>query len=239
MLLSNLEVIRFLSSEVVPCWESLRSVPVVTLDAGGGRVLKRTLGGNTAFFLCSPRGEVVDVYPGVLTPEDFLAVVAEGMSILRAGGHEGLEQRVLNVHRLAQSDSHLPFGSVPISASKALVESPLLKGLSLRSEFPAPGPSLPGLELTWELSKQPATSMQVIANLGLPAVPDLGRRVVDADSQQNRTAVRRLVHQMLASTQRLHTPEELKEPVFKGILHLDLDDPWLGLVGFEIPGSPR
>ena len=73
-----------LQDRYVLCWQSVRDVPKVTIDFGGGKVLERTLKGNTAFYLCRPDGRVVDILPGVYTPEDFLSELG------RTGGRYGV-----------------------------------------------------------------------------------------------------------------------------------------------------
>ena len=52
-------------------WESLRPVPIVTVDYGEGRTVKRTLTGNSIHYLLSPAGEVVDAIPGLVDAETF------------------------------------------------------------------------------------------------------------------------------------------------------------------------
>lgn len=52
-------------------WSSERAVPVVTIDMGDGRVVKRTLTGNSAHYLLDENGRPLDVMPGVVTPARF------------------------------------------------------------------------------------------------------------------------------------------------------------------------
>src|SRR5262245_58426354 len=62
-------------------WQSVRPVPRVTIDFGDGRTLERTLHGNVATFFCTAEGRVFDVAPGVGTPEDFLARLAQASAL--------------------------------------------------------------------------------------------------------------------------------------------------------------
>lgn len=238
MLLSDESVIRFLSKEVVPCWESLRPVPVVTIDAGDGRVLRRTLGGNTAFFLCTAEGEVVDVYPGISVPTDFLSLVSEGLAMLRTRGENPLLLWMRTFHSEALRGHALANDSVRVSASKSVVESPLLRSIHARATDPAPahGHSLiPGIV---DQSKQPLSPSEILHSLGLQGASHPGKLAVELDSRQNRTALRALVHASFAQQSRLMTPLELRDVVFRDLLHLDLNDPWLGLLIHDVPGTP-
>src|SRR5260370_25733465 len=73
VLLSDPDVIRFVNENFIPCWQMVRPVPQITIEFGDGRKLKRTLGGNTVIEICLPDGRVVDAFPGLYTPEDFLS----------------------------------------------------------------------------------------------------------------------------------------------------------------------
>jgi hypothetical protein len=75
VLLSDEKVKKLLTEEVVPVWESVRAAPKITIDFGGGKKLERTLKGNTVIYLCTPDGKVIDAFPGVYTPEDFLTQI--------------------------------------------------------------------------------------------------------------------------------------------------------------------
>ena len=72
MLFAHPDVRAFIAAHFVPAWESVRAVPTVTIDFGGGRILKRTVNGNVATYICAPDGRVVDILPGLSTPEAFL-----------------------------------------------------------------------------------------------------------------------------------------------------------------------
>lgn len=52
-------------------WESVRPVPIVTIDYGNGTVVKRTLTGNSIHYLLSPQGQVIDALPGLMDADTF------------------------------------------------------------------------------------------------------------------------------------------------------------------------
>ncbi len=229
MLLSDARVQKVLQDRYVLCWQSVRDVPKVTIDFGGGKVLERTLKGNTAFYLCRPDGRVVDILPGVYTPEDFLSELGrtEGMS----------DQEVREWHR-RESPPDLAGAPKEITASKMVVESPLLKALETPTH-----PARAGGESAFaryaatlrDLSDAPRTRAEVTSR-----IPDgtgsAGERMVREDSQRNVRWVRPGVHLLLASG--LRRPAELRSAVFKDLLGVPLDDPYLGLGEPVIPGTP-
>ncbi len=75
-LYANENVSKFLREQFVLVWGSERPVPVVTIDMGDGRVLKRTITGNSAHYVLSPDGAVVDVLPGLFDPASFAGALA-------------------------------------------------------------------------------------------------------------------------------------------------------------------
>ena len=52
-------------------WETVRPVPVITIDFGDGRVVRRTITGNSAHYLLDANGRPLDVLPGLYGPAAF------------------------------------------------------------------------------------------------------------------------------------------------------------------------
>lgn len=68
---------EMLRDEFVLHWESVRPVPVITIDMGDGRTLKRTITGNSAHYILDPNGRVVDCLPGLYASGTFERFVGE------------------------------------------------------------------------------------------------------------------------------------------------------------------
>lgn len=81
MLFSNPEVSTFVRENFVAAWEGVRPVPVAEIDFGNGRTLKRTLNGNIATYVCKPDGRVVDVIPGLNSPEAYLRDLRHALNL--------------------------------------------------------------------------------------------------------------------------------------------------------------
>jgi hypothetical protein len=64
-------IASLLSDRFILHWESLRPVPVVTIDFGDGHVVKRTLTGNSIHYLLASDGKVIDALPGLMNAETF------------------------------------------------------------------------------------------------------------------------------------------------------------------------
>ncbi|MFO0744679.1 MAG: hypothetical protein U1F43_03260 [Myxococcota bacterium] len=58
-------------------WESVRQAPKITIDFGDGKVLTRTVTGNSMHYLLDAKGRVVDALPGVVGPAAFVAWLDE------------------------------------------------------------------------------------------------------------------------------------------------------------------
>jgi len=72
VLFSNPEISAYINKNFEPAWESVRSVPTITLDFGNGQKVTRTLHGNIATYVCTADGSIIDVIPGVYEPQAYL-----------------------------------------------------------------------------------------------------------------------------------------------------------------------
>lgn len=267
-MLSEPRVARFIGDNFVPCWQSVRPVPRVTIDFGSGRKLIRTLGGNTIIEICLPDGRVIDAFPGLYTPDDFLAEARQTLEFARTldpTKPEGvLSTAVIAWHRARGVAP--PRAPIPISVEKSMVESPLLRALrakptvspstdllvrELGREDPAPkaGESpraALGRVSAWleDVSKQPATAEQLRQRfLALPEdrrpTPEqVGEMALRLDSRTNVSQVRPAVHALFATFDRLARGNVCRDAVFRHLLHLPVDDPYLGLADVLVPGTP-
>jgi hypothetical protein len=80
-LYANAEISDALRENFVLHWKSVRPVPKVTIDFGDGRKLERTVTGNSAHYILTPDGEVVDCLPGLYGPQAFLRRISAGLSV--------------------------------------------------------------------------------------------------------------------------------------------------------------
>jgi hypothetical protein len=217
-LFSNDQVAQFINANFEPTWEMVREVPIIHIDFGGGNVLTRTLHGNILTSVCTADGKTLDALPGIYNPPGYLDqldqfrllaqtfawVPAENRDEWVRKYHERQAARIARnqpVQRFVEAKEVLPVG-------KALVErrpEALLAG-----KQPNPAPAAPN-------------------PLALREPTDLaGWKALAEDTQLNETTRRRQIHEMLAK-EGLVTPATILKPVYKDVLHADLDDPYLGL----------
>ncbi|MGI9516500.1 MAG: hypothetical protein ACR2NP_05625 [Pirellulaceae bacterium] len=72
MLFSDETIADTINEQFEPVWVSLREVPRVTIDFGNGHVIRRTLHGNIATWICDSDGTAIDVLPGIYEPQSYL-----------------------------------------------------------------------------------------------------------------------------------------------------------------------
>jgi hypothetical protein len=85
-LYANTQVGDYLRDHFILHWESVRPVPVITIDMGDGRKVVRTITGNSIHYVLDARGRVVDALPGLYGAQAFLKALAPAEQIGRAMG---------------------------------------------------------------------------------------------------------------------------------------------------------
>ena len=224
MLLSDAAVGKYLQENFILCWNSVRPAPKVTIDFGNGKTLERTIKGNTAFYLCRADGTVVDSLPGVYKPDDFLDELKLSVPLLDLSDKE-----VLQRHQM-----QLAIGSMDMNEAigKGAVESPLVMALEPTT--------LPKLRVEGEIMDVSAEPLafEDYEKKYLPGEGSLAERALEADSQSSLTVLRPAVHKWFGELARLPSLSQARKPIYKDILKVDLDDPYLGLKVDGLPGTP-
>ncbi len=83
LLYPNPALAELLRQRFVLHWSSERPAPKLTIDLGEGRSVTTTITGNSAHFVLDPAGRPVDVIPGLVAPESFIAALTRGEQIAR------------------------------------------------------------------------------------------------------------------------------------------------------------
>jgi hypothetical protein len=92
VLYANPRVSQFLRDTYVLAWSSERPVPRMTLDYGDGRIVTRTLTGNSVHYVLDARGRIVDALPGLYGPAAFERGLRESLDLARKSGTLGDEE---------------------------------------------------------------------------------------------------------------------------------------------------
>src|SRR5215510_6475937 len=76
VLYSNSAIADQLRSRFVLHWQTVRPVPLITIDFGDGRKLERTITGNSIHYILDSDGQLIDALPGVYGPAAFARSLA-------------------------------------------------------------------------------------------------------------------------------------------------------------------
>lgn len=135
-LYANAEVSKVLRERFVLHWKTVRPVPLVTIDFGDGRRIRRTLTGNSIHYILDAKGRPVDALPGLYGPRAFLVALEKaGQLALQtvSNSDRKWEAALRNYHRAQLSSLLLawqadvrrlgvPQNVFPISAVGAAIE---------------------------------------------------------------------------------------------------------------------
>ncbi|HEU0031087.1 MAG TPA: hypothetical protein VFQ53_10680 [Kofleriaceae bacterium] len=114
-LYANANVSKFLREHFVLYWSTERPVPKVTIDMGDGRQIVRTVTGNSAHYVLAEDGSVLDVLPGMYTPQIFEAELGKSLVLAKRVQAVAPAQRtaaVIAFHRDGFAKRHATFKSV-------------------------------------------------------------------------------------------------------------------------------
>ena len=100
-LYANQSVSASLRERFVLHWQSVRPVPVVTIDFGDGRTLRRTVTGNSIHYVLDADGRPIDALPGLYGPQAFLRGIerAEQLAQMLAGSAANRNEVLAAYHR--------------------------------------------------------------------------------------------------------------------------------------------
>jgi hypothetical protein len=221
VLFSQKSVADFINQSFEPVWESVRPVPIVRIDFGNGNVLTRTLHGNILTSICTPGGFLVDALPGIYQVTEYLAQLNLLCAVAKNAQAAPLARRDLLVRAYHRGQAQaLKKNAKPgevaaaqrvVPITKRRVERPIELALLPRQAFPMP--------LAQQKQEKPA----------LAAAEDVANwKELEEDTRLNERTRRLQIHELLARSG-LVNPEKVTRPIYKDVLHADLDDPYLGL----------
>jgi len=251
-LFSQDPVANFVNDQFEPVWESVRPVPIVRIDFGNGNVLTRTLHGNILTSVCTPEGNVLDALPGIYTQEAYLdrldqlklmaRQVAEMTPPQRAGWLQAYHRRAALALAQNQPPERFAAQLLRLPVGKGVIENPverLVGGPGQgqgANQFAVNQPYIP-----YNVAPVFPGNPYVPSQAGLAGLADAGPKLpgtttedlkgwqaLAEDTRLNENTRRRQIHELLAASGQVQ-PGRVLKPIYKDVLHADLDDPYLGL----------
>jgi len=229
VLFSNDQIAEFINQNFEPAWESVRPVPMVTIDFGGGHILTRTLNGNIATYVCNGDGTSLDVLPGIYEPKTYLEQLSQFVSLFRWVRQDGdLVAAVTRYHQrqadaLANGKPALVVAEAAMPITKKRIERPLkLTRMPAKTRMPEEVVSADA-DSTDGRYYGPST------DASLDTREPLARWKLLAEDTRINERIRRLaIHRYLAHRETV-SPGDITKWLYREVLHADLDDPYLGL----------
>ena len=212
ILYSDPAIASLLRERFVLHWQSLRPVPVLTVEFGDGRSFKRTVTGNSIHYVLAPDGQVIDAMPGLIAPRVFEREIAELADFVTSGfdaaGQRDYQRRkseLLRGRSFTNDDVALP------PATLARITSAM-----------APAPRLSARAAAERAVSKLRVEAPAIRQLGnpMPALAD--------DTLLNMTQLRRTILGWLMEKPTSDVGP-LNERVYAELFLTPLDDPWMGL----------
>ena len=232
MLFSNDEVVDFVEQHFECAWRSVGEAPRATIDFGGGRVMERTLGGNIVTWICDDEGRVIDVLPGLMDAPAYVESLEHALATRAVLESMPTDARIAEVRRRSVD------GSLGWSRqARAQVEGQFLHGtsgapasgnlLEMLQPFPAKTQIAAIVDFDIAVSKHAAVEDPIVAVIGRAKPANFGGPL----EEDTWIAKNHLRPQALALVALLQDPkvDDLSSHVYRLVLQLDPDDPYLGL----------
>jgi len=238
-----------LSKQFILHWESVRPVPIITIDLPEGRQIKQTITGNSLHLVLDWRGRPIDVLPGLYGAGEFHRQLAACQKVAAEFSELSLSdfvQRAPEFHRqrLVEAKRTLTTWEAPSESFLALVNS--VDGTPTEAQWAQ-------LAALYQTECTPTGYASVaVTEKGRPAGrPNarvagklaISKSIVEIpmfaglkkltesiamDTVKNEFALHRAIHEHMAKHPTL-VREELVTYVYASVFLSPLDDPWYGL----------
>jgi hypothetical protein len=252
-LFSNDNVAAFIGKNFEPVWEMVREVPIIRIDFGSGNVLTRTLHGNILTSVCTADGRMLDALPGIYEPTTYIdqldqfRLLALNFSRQPANARDQwirqYHENAVAAIKAEQPPARFIEAKRIAPVGKGFIELPteaiLARGGQPQNPFAQPfPPNANPVAIPKSIIERPTEKAIAVAP---PPAPVLAKTPISGDAAElaswtaltedtklNETTRRRQIHEMLANSG-LVAPAKVLKPIYKDVLHADLDDPYLGL----------
>jgi hypothetical protein len=228
VLFSQSSVADYINANFEPACEMVRPVPLVRIDFGNGNIVTRTLHGNILTSVCNSDGQVLDALPGIYAEKTYLDRLNQLRLLAAYVKTKPADQRadVLVAYHKVQSDALKNKETPERFAEKRRIAPPTKARIERPIEIVLEKPD-PATVVKEDSSKPTITSPEDLKDWSLLA----------QDTALNETTRRLQIHELLRE-KGLVRPDKITKPIYKDVLHADLDDPYLGLGGVLFANYP-
>ena len=230
-----------LAERFVLHWQSVRAVPIITIDFGDGRSIKRTITGNSLHLVLDARGRTVDVLPGLYGAGFFARVLQESEALAKKAVElddvqfksklAKFHQEQLNDQEARWSEDWKQLGSESIPILGNELDDAAWAKLAQRylAEVAFDGMTVAAVQakLPAEVAGRLALGKSVTETPALRLVRNLVP-VIGQDTVKNEYNLHRQIHQWLANGE-IHNTPALTSRIYNELFLSPLNDPWYGL----------
>lgn len=228
MLFHDSDIATFINDNFEPTWEKVREVPRAEIDFGNGKKLTRTLNGNVGTYFVTAGGGVFDIVPGIVSPTEYMRRLTAATAQYRQLHNVPLAEQKSAVAHYHREMTEL--------ASKGVA------GIMAQGQRIGPGPDMRKFIVEGPVKKAFGTRgverrvgyMLMAAGTEKKAGKKDQELVAETDYNIEKRYPK--VHKLLTG-RALATPKSLTRVVYKSILDVDLDDPYLGLAPYVMGGE--
>jgi len=241
VLYPNAEVASLLRDQFVLYWKSVRPVPRVTIDFGDGRVLQRTITGNSIHYVLDADGHIIDALPGLYGPKAFLAALHSAGQAATTSAKLDASQRgkflrdyhsqhIADMERLWHDDAEKA-GVKEVDPTQWDDAAWKMVGTWHGEDAKLDRASI---ELMRAKSPDAMTATRIAASKAVVETPLMREvraleRSVAEDTVRNEYTLHHAIHEWLARGMATDNADAFNERVYAELFLSPLSDPWLGL----------
>lgn len=168
-LYANAEISDFLRDKYILHWQSVREVPKITIDFGGGRTIARTITGNSIHYILDANGRAIDALPGLYSPADFLDQLVRAKSWtgeLSKMTSQEFAERIAKLHAEAMTNAEENFA---VDKAEALNQPKLVFSTDAKSQ--------PAIEASLLSRAKSSEEMPVLKQAGFSSPNEMWQRI--------------------------------------------------------------
>jgi hypothetical protein len=243
----NPAVRELLANQFVLHWQSVRAVPIITIDFGDGRQIRRTITGNSLHLVLDEQGRPIDLLPGLYAAAPFIRTLQQvgpaAVQLATLSGDEFQQQRSTyhrdRVQALSQSwQDHCQRANISpalslgvdhppeiwTNAAVLAGNEPVLNGEARRAVAERGPAAAVANKLAMSKAITETPLMKLVRNLS---------RVIREDSVRNEYYLHVQIHNWFAGERPAPAPmperDALVSRVYADLFLSPLNDPWYGL----------
>jgi hypothetical protein len=246
VLYPNAEVARVLREEFVLYWKSVRPVPRVTIDFGDGRVLQRTITGNSIHYVLDTDGHIIDALPALYGPKAFLAGLRSATQAAAASAkldasqrgkflRDYHDQRIAEMERSCHDDADKA-GIAGVNPTQWDEAAWKRVAMLHREDVKLDGSSIELMHANLPdamTATRLAVSKVVVETPLMREVRTLERSIAE-DTVRNEYTLHRTIHEWLARGTAGDNADAFNQRVYAELFLSPLSDPWLGLAPQDV-----